>query len=192
QMASAEPPPAGPNVILFLADDLGYAELGCYGQKKIRTPNIDRLASEGVRFTQHYSGSPVCAPTRCMLMTGLHSGHAEIRNNHGIKPEGQYPISDGAITIAEVLKARGYATGAVGKWGLGPAGSEGDPNRQGVDLFYGYMCQRAAHKFYPTYLWENGRTVPLNNPAFSAHQKFPPFANPDDPSAYAGYQGREY
>lgn len=190
--AVAQSRPAKPNIVLFLADDLGYGELGCYGQKKIRTPNIDRLAAEGIRFTQHYSGSPVCAPTRCMLMTGLHSGHAEIRDNRSVEPEGQYPISDGAITIAELLKARGYATAAVGKWGLGPVGSEGDPNRQGFDLFYGYNCQAVAHNYYPTYLWENDHRVSLNNPAFSAHQKFPPFVNPADPAAYKKYQGNEY
>lgn len=181
-----------PNLVLIIADDLGYAETGCYGQKKIRTPNIDRLAAEGLRFTQFYSGSPVCAPTRCTLMTGMHTGHAEIRANREIKPEGQHPITAGAVTLAEVLKARGYATGGIGKWGLGPPGSEGDPNKQGFDLFFGYNCQRMAHNYYPTYLWENDKRVSLNNPDFSSPQKFPADADPNDPAAYKRYQGNDY
>jgi len=150
-----------PNIIFILADDLGYAELGCYGQKKIRTPGIDRLAAEGMRFAQAYSGNAVCAPSRCVLMTGLHAGHAFVRNNREVKPEGQHPIPDGTVTVAELLKAKGYATGAVGKWGLGPPGSEGDPLRQGFDHFFGYNCQRHAHNFYPAYLWRNDRKVDL-------------------------------
>jgi len=150
-----------PNVILFLGDDLGYSQLGCYGDKKIRTPNIDRLAATGVRFTQAYSGSPVCAPSRCVLMTGFHSGHAHIRDNREIKPEGQEPIPAGTETLAELLKAEGYATALVGKWGLGFPGSEGDPNRQGFDLFFGYNCQRHAHNHYPAYLRRNGEKIAL-------------------------------
>jgi arylsulfatase len=152
---------ARPNVILIVADDLGYAELGCYGQKKIRTPHIDRLAGEGMRFTQFYSGAPVCAPSRCVLMTGKHSGHATIRTNSEVQPEGQCPIRDEDVTIAELLKARGYATGAAGKWGLGPVGSTGDPNRQGFDLFFGYNCQRHAHNHYPAFLRRNDQVVNL-------------------------------
>jgi len=144
-----------------MADDLGYAEVGCYGQRKIRTPSIDRLAAEGMRFTQFYSGSPVCAPSRSALMTGRHSGHGYIRNNSEVQPEGQKPIPDAAVTIAELLKARGYRTGAMGKWGLGPPGSEGDPNKQGFDLFFGYNCQRHAHNHYPTYLRRNQEVVRL-------------------------------
>lgn len=150
-----------PNIVFILADDLGYNELGCYGQKIIRTPNIDKLSTEGMRFTRHYSGSPVCAPSRSVLMTGLHTGHTYTRDNHEIKPEGQLPIPDSALTIAEVLKARGYATAAIGKWGLGFPGSEGDPNRQGFDLFFGYNCQRHAHNHYPRYLWRNDQHVVL-------------------------------
>jgi len=160
-----------PNIIYLLADDLGYGELGCYGQKWIRTPHIDRIAAEGMRFTQHYSGTAVCAPSRCVLMTGKHTGHAYIRNNgdpkgpefkrlrekYGCRFPGQNPIPDGEVTIAEILKAQGYATGACGKWGLGQWGTTGDPNRQGFDLFYGYNCQRHAHNHYPRYLWRNGR-----------------------------------
>ena len=138
-----------------MADDLGYNELGCYGQEIIRTPNIDKLAKEGMSFTNFYSGSPVCAPSRCVLMTGMHTGHSFIRDNGEVKPEGQRPIPDSVITIAEVLKANGYTTGAMGKWGLGFPGSEGEPNKQGFDYFYGYNCQRHAHNHYPKYLWRN-------------------------------------
>src|SRR5262245_60584338 len=144
-----------PNIILILADDLGWGDLGGYGQTKIKTPHLDRLAVEGMRFTQFYSGSPVCAPSRCLLMTGKHGGHAYIRNNREAQPEGQWPIPASEVTIAELLKSRGYATGAFGKWGLGFVGTEGDPNKQGFDLFYGYNCQREAHNFYPDHLWRN-------------------------------------
>ncbi|MFM8393773.1 MAG: arylsulfatase, partial [Acidobacteriota bacterium] len=150
-----------PNIVLVVADDLGYAELGSYGQKRIRTPHLDRLAAEGVRFTQFYSGSPVCAPSRYVLMTGRHGGHAYIRDNKEVNPEGQWPIPDSTVTMAELLRAQGYVTGAFGKWGLGFVGSEGDPNRQGFDLFYGYNCQREAHNFYPTHLWRNDRKILL-------------------------------
>lgn len=151
-----------PNLIFILADDLGYAELGCYGQKKIRTPNLDRLASEGMRFTQFYSGNAVCAPSRCCLMTGKHPGHAYIRNNKAVPPEGQEPMPASEITIAELLKAQGYATACIGKWGLGPPGSESDPNRQGFDLFFGYNCQSHAHSHYPTYLRRNNERITLD------------------------------
>ncbi len=153
--------PRRPNVVFILADDLGYGDLGCYGQEKIRTPSLDRMAAEGMRFTQHYSGAPVCAPSRCVLMTGLHTGHAYIRDNSEVKPEGQQPIPAETVTIAKLLKERGYATAAIGKWGLGPPGSSGDPNRQGFDLFFGYNCQRHAHNYYPRYLWRNDRRVEL-------------------------------
>ena len=150
-----------PNVVYILADDLGYGEFGCYGQTKIRTPHLDGLAREGMRFTQHYSGAPVCAPARCVLMTGKHSGHATIRDNLEHQPEGQAPIFDRDVTLAEVLKSRGYATGCFGKWGLGFPGSEGDPLRQGFDRFFGYNCQRQAHNFYPRYLWSDDQKVEL-------------------------------
>lgn len=146
-----------PNIVLVVADDLGYAELGSYGQKRIRTPHLDRLAAEGLRFTNFYAGSPVCAPSRYVLMSGLHGGHAYLRDNREVQPEGQWPMPDSTVTLAELLRERGYATGAFGKWGLGFVGSEGDPNRQGFDLFYGYNCQRQAHNFYPTHLWRNDR-----------------------------------
>jgi arylsulfatase len=154
-----------PNIIYILADDLGYGELGCYGQRIIRTPNLDLMAQEGMRFTQHYAGSPVCAPSRCVLLTGKHTGHAYIRNNgrpagRPHDPEagvfaGQNAIPDSEVTFAETLKAKGYATAAIGKWGLGYPGSSGDPNRQGFDLFYGFNCQVHAHNHYPRFLLRN-------------------------------------
>src|SRR5262245_37388439 len=151
-----------PNVILIMADDLGWGDLGSYGQTKIKTPNLDQMAAEGMRFTQFYSGSPVCAPSRCVLMTGKHGGHAYIRNNREVQPEGQWPIPASEVTIAELLKLQGYATGAFGKWGLGFVGTEGDPNKQGFDLFFGYNCQREAHNFYPDHLWRNDQRVNLD------------------------------
>ncbi|MEM7202954.1 MAG: arylsulfatase [Planctomycetota bacterium] len=150
-----------PNLIYILADDLGYGELGSYGQEKIETPHLDRLAREGMRFTQHYAGAPVCAPSRCVLLTGQHTGHATIRDNLEHRPEGQGPIRDEDVTLAERLGACGYVNGCFGKWGLGYPGSEGDPQRQGFDRFYGYNCQRHAHNFYPRYLWDDGERVDL-------------------------------
>ena len=155
-----------PNIVYIMADDLGYAELGCYGQKKIKTPNIDKLATEGMMFTQHYSGNPVCAPSRCALMTGLHTGHAQIRANKemggkegwklGSTIGGQWQLEAGTMTVAGILKDAGYTTGAFGKWGLGRVGTTGDPNKQGFDHFFGYICQRQAHTFYPNHLWRDG------------------------------------
>ena len=166
-----------PSIVFILADDLGWGELGCYGQSKLQTPNLDRLASQGMRFTQHYSGAPVCAPSRCVLMTGKHLGHAEIRGNQQAKvrfpefTEGQHPLSDQAVTIAQVLQKAGYATGAFGKWGLGPVGSSGDPNRQGFDRFFGYNCQAVAHSYYPEFLWDNSQRVRLNQKGKPGHRK---------------------
>ena len=143
-----------PNIIYILADDMGYGDLGCYGQEKFNTPNIDRLAAEGMLFTQHYSGSTVCAPSRSALITGLHTGHTYVRYNRGM-PGGQYPLPDSAFTLPELLKKAGYVTGAFGKWGLGFPGSEGDPVNQGFDEFYGYISQTIAHNYYPYSLWHN-------------------------------------
>jgi arylsulfatase len=140
-----------PNVILLVADDLGCFELGCYGQKKIRTPHVDQLAAQGVRFTRFYSGNAVCAPSRCCLMTGRHPGHATIRDNREAQPEGQRPIHATDVTIAERFQKQGYATGAIGKWGLGMFGTTGDPLKH----FFGYNCQRHAHSHYPKYLYRN-------------------------------------
>ncbi|MHC4118485.1 MAG: arylsulfatase [Planctomycetota bacterium] len=150
-----------PNIVYIVADDLGYGDLGCYGQKDIRTPNLDRMAREGMIFTQHYSGSTVCAPSRSSLMTGLHTGHTPVRGNKEYQPEGQHPLPADSVTVAEVLKKAGYATGAFGKWGLGYPGSEGDPNNQGFDEFYGYNCQRYAHNYYPYFLRHNDKKVEL-------------------------------
>lgn len=144
-----------PNIIYILADDLGYGDLSINGQKKFKTPNIDKLAEEGVLFSQHYSGSSVCAPSRSSFLTGLHTGHTFIRGNKEVEPEGQYPLDSTAITVAELLKSAGYVTGAFGKWGLGYPSSEGDPNNQGFDEFYGYNCQRAGHNYYPYHMWHN-------------------------------------
>jgi arylsulfatase A len=184
---------AKPNVVFILADDLGFGELGCYGQEKIPTPNIDGLASEGTKFTRHYSGAPVCAPARCVLMTGKHTGHAEIRGNRQAKisfpeyKEGQHPITDGAVTMAEVFKEAGYATAAIGKWGLGPVGSTGDPNKQGFDLFFGYNCQAVAHSYFPRFLWRNGKQVEINKNPVPGHIK-----KPDGEVRMEDYQGETY
>jgi arylsulfatase A-like enzyme len=155
-----------PNIIYILADDLGYGDLGCYGQTKIETPNLDKMAAEGMLFTQHYAGSTVCAPSRAVLMTGLHTGHAPIRDNKEYKPEGQHPMNKEAFTIAEMLKEAGYTTGAFGKWGLGFVGTEGDPINQGFDEFFGYNCQREAHRYYPMHLWHNDKKVLLKGNDF--------------------------
>lgn len=144
-----------PNIIYILADDLGYGDLGSYGQKNIKTPNLDRMAEEGMRFTQHYAGSTVCAPSRSSLMTGLHTGHTPIRGNKEIMPVGQYPLQYGTVNLPKILKHAGYATGGFGKWGLGYPGSEGEPSMQGFDEFFGFMCQRRSHFFYPEYLYSD-------------------------------------
>jgi arylsulfatase A len=159
-----------PNVIYILADDLGYGEVGCYGQTLIRTPSLDRMAAEGMRFTQHYSGAPVCAPSRCVLMTGRHLAHAEIRGNKEVKPEGQWPISEAVATLPLMFRERGYTTGAMGKWGLGPVGSTGDPNAKGIDYFVGYNCQREAHTYYPRHLWVNAQQLFLDNDRVPGHE----------------------
>jgi arylsulfatase A len=167
------------NVVFMLADDLGWGELGCYGQQKIPTPNLDRLAAQGMRFTQHYCGAPVCAPSRCVLLTGRHLGHAEIRGNLQAQSrlpeftEGQYPLSAQALTVARVLQRAGYDTAAIGKWGLGPVGSSGDPNRQGFDLFFGYNCQAVAHSYYPPHLWRNAQRTPINTKPVPGHARQP-------------------
>lgn len=157
--AGARAPAGGmrPNVIYIMADDLGYGDVGCYGQQRIKTPNIDRLAKEGQRFTQFYAGDTVCAPSRCVLMTGLHTGHCYIRGNAkvNLRPED--------VTIPEVLKGGGYRSGLVGKWGLGHEGSTGVPTKQGFDYFYGYLDQGHAHNYYPTFLLRNEERVPLRN-----------------------------
>lgn len=166
-----------PNIIYIYADDLGYGELGSYGQQKIKTPNLDRMAAEGMRFTQHYTGTPVCAPARCMLMTGKHAGHSYIRGNYELggfadsSERGQLPLADKEFTVAELLKQKGYATAVIGKWGLGMANTEGSPLKQGFDYFYGYLDQKQAHNFYPTHLWENNRWDTLRQPYIYVHKR---------------------
>ena len=186
-----------PNIIFILADDLGYGELGCYGQTKIKTPNIDRLAADGLRFTQHYSGSPVCAPSRCTLLTGKHTGHAYVRDNKEMsgwgpdETEGQLPLPADTITIATLLKDQGYATGGFGKWGLGGPGSTGHPNNQGFDHWYGYLCQRVAHNYYPTHLWRNSDKHMLQgNEFFAAHQRIA--VGPTEPDGYDRFRGEQF
>jgi len=144
-----------PNIIFILADDLGYGDLGCYGQKEIATPNIDRIAKEGLIFTDHYAGSTVCAPSRCSLMTGLHTGHCWIRGNALL------PLRPSDVTVAKLLKEAGYTTGAIGKWGLGEAGTTGIPNKKGFDYWFGYLNQRHAHNYYPEFLWRNEESIPI-------------------------------
>ncbi len=163
-----------PNIVYILADDLGYNDLSCYGQELFSTPNIDRLAESGIKFAQHYSGSTVCAPSRSSLMTGQHTGHTFIRGNKEWLPEGQYPLEAEAYTLAEALQDAGYVTGAFGKWGLGYPGSEGDPNNQGFDEFFGYNCQRLAHHYYPYHLWHNQEKIMLEgNEGFKTEQYGP-------------------
>jgi len=145
------------NIIYILVDDLGYGDLGCYGQTEIKTPNLDKMAAEGMMFTQHYSGSTVCAPSRCVLMTGLHTGHAKIRANSSL------PLSEEDVTAGNLLQDAGYKTGIIGKWGLGELNTTGHPNKQGFDYFFGYLDQVRAHNFYPYYLWRNTEKVPLDN-----------------------------
>lgn len=180
-----------PNVIVILADDLGYRDLGAYGNTKIRTPNLDRLAAEGMKFSQFYSGSTVCAPSRCALLTGRHMGHAWIRDNGELPTEGQRPIPAGTETIGRMLQRAGYRTAVIGKWGLGGPGSTGEPNLQGFDHWFGYLCQRIAHNYYPPYLWRDGEKYPLpGNGDFSAHQKIEPATT--NPADYARFSGKQY
>ena len=197
-----------PNIIYILADDLGYGETGVYGQKKIKTPHIDALAKNGIRFTQHYSGAPVCAPARYVLLTGKHSGHAYIRGNDEwnergnvwdynkvfLDPslEGQRPIPNNTVTLGTQLKKAGYATSIFGKWGLGAPKSTGVPNQQGFDYFYGYNCQRQAHNLYPAHLWENTEKVLLNNELVPPNTKLDSLADPYDEISFSKFQQNEY
>lgn len=150
-----------PNIIFIFADDLGYGEIGCYGQQKIETKEIDRMAANGLKFTRFYSGSTVCAPARTSFLTGMHTGHTLIRGNLPFGPEGQIPLPENAKTFANYLQENGYATAAFGKWGLGFNQNSGDPNKHGFDRFYGYNCQSLAHDYFPPYLWDNHTKVEL-------------------------------
>lgn len=185
-----------PNIIYIYADDLGYGETGPYGQQKIKTPNLDRMAKEGIKFTQHYTSTPVCAPARCMLLTGRHGGHSFIRGNYemGGFPDslegGQMPLPEGIYTIPKMLKKAGYITGMMGKWGLGMNNSSGSPLRQGFDYYYGYLDQKQAHNYYPTHLWENDRKSPLNNPYIDVHRKLDSATATDQDFDY--YKGSDY
>ncbi|MEM1326316.1 MAG: arylsulfatase [Bacteroidota bacterium] len=198
-----------PNVILILADDLGYGELGSYGQKIIETPNLDALAAAGMKFTQFYSGSAVCAPARGVLLTGQHTGHAHVRGNDEWKErgdvwsfeamladsslEGQRPLPDSLLTLAEHLQTNGYTTACVGKWGLGAPGTEGAPNQQGFDFFYGYNCQRQAHTYYPTHLWKNDQRVMLDNQLVPPHEApLPDGLDKMAESSYDRYNQNDY
>ena len=162
-LVAAVAQPAKPNIVFILADDLGYGELGSYGQKLIQTPHLDRLAAEGMRFTQFYAGSTVCAPSRSVLMTGLHMGHTRVRGNAGGRNLEAQSLMPGDITVARVLQQAGYATGLIGKWGLGEPNSAGDPRKHGFDYQFGFFNQTHAHNHYPAYLWRNGEKVPLPN-----------------------------
>ena len=197
-----------PNIIYILADDLGYGELGCYGQRKIETPNIDRLAESGMLFTQHYTGSPVSAPARSVLLTGLHSGRTQIRGNDEMPErgdvwnyramiadptlEGQRPLLPGTFTIGTMLQSAGYKTAIIGKWGLGAPHTEGVPNKQGFDFFFGYNCQRQAHTYYPVHLWKNDRRVFLDNDTVPPSIRLPEGADPYDPASYALFELNDY
>jgi arylsulfatase A len=150
-----------PNIIFIVADDLGYGDLSCYGQQRFQTPHIDRLAAEGMKFTQAYAGTAVCSPSRSSFFTGQHTGHTPVRGNLPVKPEAQYPLPDSSVLIPQLLKQAGYATGCFGKWGLGGVGSSGDPLKKGFDEFFGYNSQTLAHNYYPYYLWHNREKVLL-------------------------------
>ena len=180
-----------PNVVFFLADDLGTGDVAALGSPHAVTPNIDSLFARGTRLARHWAGSAVCAPSRCVLMTGLHPGHAPIRSNSEVQPEGQRPMPEGTVTLPGILHAAGYATGGFGKWGLGAPGSPSDPVAAGFDRFFGYNCQRHAHSFYPTSLWDNRAKVPLDNPPVPVTATLP--ADPAPTAAdFARFRGTTY
>jgi len=197
-----------PNILLIMADDLGYGELGCYGQDVIQTPHIDNLARSGMRFTQFYTGAPVCAPSRCVLLTGKHTGHSYVRDNdemrekgdvwdfqkasHDPNLEGQRPLPEGTRTIGTQLQQAGYVTACIGKWGLGGPTSEGAPNKQGFDFFYGYNCQRQAHTYYPLHLWKNEIKDTLYNRLVVPGTQLDKGADPYEPDHYKKYNQQEY
>ncbi len=197
-----------PNIIYILADDLGYAELGSYGQELIETPQLDKLAANGMRFTQHYAGAPVCAPSRCVLLTGQHAGHAYIRGNDewavrgevwnyakavdDPNLEGQRPMPDSIPTIGNILQQAGYKTAIVGKWGLGAPLTDGIPNNRGFDFFYGYNCQRQAHTLTPKHLWKNKEKVWLDNDLVVPGTKLDSAADPYDLASYSKYFQKDY
>jgi len=183
-----------PNIIYILADDLGYSELGAYGQKKIKTPNIDKLAKQGMQFTQHYSGSAVCAPSRSTFIEGKHTGHSYVRGNinNGEKGRmrGNHPLPD-TRTLGDMFKEQGYATAAIGKWGLGGMVGTGHPNDHGFDLFYGYLDQIHAHNYYPTYLVKNRDFVELDNPEMRKKHNISA-SNINKTESYTAFQGNDF
>lgn len=197
-----------PNILFILADDLGYGELGSYGQELIETPNLDELRASGMKFTQFYSPAPVCAPSRYMFLSGLHAGHSYIRSNDewaergevwdyelaSSDPslEGQRPIPANTPSIAKELKRNNYQTALIGKWGLGAPGTEGVPNKHGFDYFYGYNCQRQAHNLYPPHLWENEQKIRLNNELVAPRTKLSTQADPKASDSYALFEQQEY
>lgn len=201
--------PEKPNIIYIIADDLGYGELGCYGQEKIETPNIDGLAESGMRFTQHYSGAPVSGPSRSVLMTGLHLGHTPVRGNNELRSrgnvwseeamladsslEGQAPLPLGTQTVAHLMQGAGYKTAIVGKWGLGYPGSHATPNKMGFDFFYGYNCQRQAHTYYPMFLYKNESRVYLDNaPLLTSKDRLKEGEDRYDAKNYEQFSRNEY
>lgn len=183
-----------PNVIMIVADDLGYGDLGVYGQKVIKTPNLDRFSREGIRFTQYYAGSSVGAPSRCVLLTGNGTGKAYIRDNEEVGEwdsyQGQFPLPANTFTLGTLFQNAGYHTACIGKWGLGGPGSTGIPRNEGFDYFYGYLCQRQAHNHYPEYLWKNENQKPTGNPPYSAHQKLA--GDPALAQSYSAWSGQFY
>ncbi|EAZ79713.1 arylsulfatase [Algoriphagus machipongonensis] len=199
-----------PNIIYILADDLGYADIGAYGSQKIETPNIDALAKEGMMFTQHYTGAPVCAPARYMLMTGRHAGHSYIRGNDPWRErgegdvwdfeqmendstlEGQRPLPEGTKLFPSQLQKAGYKTGMIGKWGLGAPQTNSIPTKMGFDFFYGYNCQRQAHTYYPVHLYRNENREYLDNELVVPGTKIPKGADPNDPSSYKEFTQQDY
>ena len=205
--------PERPNIIFLLFDDLGYGDLGCYGQELIETPNIDALASQGIIFTDMYTNAPLSAPSRCSIMTGLHTGHSQIRANEEGVPrgfdtgmpdwyfdrmradstyEGQYPLAAGTETIAKMMQKAGYKTAMIGKWGLGGPTSEANPNKMGFDYFYGFNCQMLAHSYYPDYLWENGERVLTGNEYMPVNRRLEPGADPYDIRSYDKFNQKYY
>lgn len=197
-----------PNIILILADDLGYGDLGCYGQQKIETPNLDSLAVTGMKFTQFYAGSPVCAPSRCVLMTGKHSGHAYIRGNDEWSErgnvwsyeamiidstlEGQRPLPEGTVLIPSLLKKAGYRTAMIGKWGLGAPHTNSIPTKMGFDFFCGYNCQRQAHTYFPVHLYLNENRILLGNDTIAPGTKLEKNSDPWDPTSYENFKLQQY
>ncbi len=191
---AASAAPVRPNIVIILADDLGYAELGCYGQEKIKTPNLDRMAAEGQRWTQFYSGAPVCSPSRNVLLTGRHTGGCNVQNlkranakETDDKLGGDWPMDARQYTIHQALKKIGYATSAFGKWGMGEYGTTGAPDQKGVDYFYGYTDHRVCHSFYPPFLWRNGAKDFINDPGIPGHQQ-----QPDGEVNDATYTGQKH